>query len=63
MSNITRRDFLQTSAMLFGASLLAPSYVTKKKERLLSFSTLGCPDWTLQQIIQNGLEDFDRRPV
>ena len=51
MSTITRRDFLHTSAMLFGATLVAPSYLKRKKERLLSFSTLGCPDWDLQQIV------------
>ncbi len=65
MSNITRRDFLQTSAILFGASLVSPSYLTEKKGRLLSFSTLGCPDWTLQHIVSfaaaNGYQGIELR--
>lgn len=51
-STITRRDFLQTSAALITASLGASAFVSKKKEPRLAFSTLGCPDWSLPQIVE-----------
>lgn len=47
----TRRQFLQTSAALVAATLATPSFAYKKKSPQLSFSTLGCPDWSLQQIV------------
>jgi sugar phosphate isomerase/epimerase len=47
----TRRQFLQTSAALVAASLATSSFAYKKKSPQLSFSTLGCPDWSLQQIV------------
>jgi len=50
-STTTRRDFLQTTAALITTSLGASAFVSKKKEPLLSFSTLGCPDWPLKQIV------------
>lgn len=51
MHYTTRREFLQTSALALGAFFITSSFVTGKKERLLSFSTLGCPDWSFSQII------------
>lgn len=51
MQSSTRRQFLQTSAVLTAAALLGSSFSTKKYNPLLSFSTLGCPDWTFGQII------------
>jgi len=51
-SNTTRRDFLQTSAALLTASLGASAFVFKKKAPRLAFSTLGCPDWSLNQIVE-----------
>ncbi|HRO45440.1 sugar phosphate isomerase/epimerase family protein [Agriterribacter sp.] len=50
MSRFTRRKFLHTSAALLGATIAGSSFDTKKKQLLLSFSTLGCPDWNFQQI-------------
>lgn len=51
MNPYSRRRFLQTSSMLLaGAAVTSPFTVTKSK-RLLSFSTLGCPDWSFSQII------------
>ena len=46
----SRRRFLQTSATLLATAIAGSSFNPKKKELLLSFSTLGCPDWTFQQI-------------
>jgi len=50
-SNITRKDFLQTSGILLAAMMTGSSFYDKKQLPLLSFSTLGCPDWSFQQII------------
>lgn len=51
MYNPSRRQFLQTTGLVFGAAILAPSWLTGKKEASLSFSTLGCPDWDFQKIV------------
>lgn len=50
-STTSRRNFLQTTAALITASIGASAFVLKKKEPLLAFSTLGCPDWSLTQIV------------
>ena len=46
----TRKEFLLTSATFLAATLLGTSLDLKKKKLLLSFSTLGCPDWDFQRI-------------
>ena len=46
-----RKRFLQTSAALMAAIFAGDLFDLKKKQPLLSFSTLGCPDWTFQQIV------------
>jgi sugar phosphate isomerase/epimerase len=46
----TRRDFIKTSG-LAGIVLATTSFDFKKYNPLLSFSTLGCPDWTFDQIL------------
>lgn len=46
----SRRKFLQTTAALITASLGTSAFLLKRNEPLLAFSTLGCPDWTLEQI-------------
>jgi len=51
MNHSTRRDFLQTSAVLMAAAITGSSFNTKKKQPLLAFSTIGCPDWTFPQIV------------
>jgi sugar phosphate isomerase/epimerase len=63
MTKSTRREFLQTSTALLAASLGTFSFSYEKKSPLLSFSTLGCPDWTFSQIVDfasthhfNGIE-------
>src|SRR5690606_30420384 len=50
MSHFTRRKFLNTSAVLLGTSITGFSFAKKKNQPLLSFSTLGCPDWSFKQI-------------
>lgn len=45
-----RRQFIQSSAVLFTTAMMGSSFSFKKKQPLLAFSTLGCPDWTFHQI-------------
>ena len=51
MKKLDRRKFLQTGISLLPLSAFAsrPDYF--KKQWLLSFSTLGCPDWEFEQIL------------
>jgi sugar phosphate isomerase/epimerase len=51
MHTKSRKEFLQTTAVLLAAVVAGSSFSTKKNKTLLSFSTLGCPDWPFQQII------------
>ncbi len=63
----TRKDFLQTSAVLLTAIVTGSSFNIKKKKPLLSFSTLGCPDWNFQQItsfaVQHGYNGIEVRGI
>ena len=65
MRHTTRKEFLQTSAMLLAAAFAGTSFDFKKNKALLSFSTLGCPDWTLQQVmdfaVQHGYAGIELR--
>jgi sugar phosphate isomerase/epimerase len=63
MNHSTRRKFLQTSAVLVATAFAGSSFDVKTRHKLLSFSTLGCPDWSFQQIVNfaalhnyNGIE-------
>lgn len=51
MNLSTRRDFLQTTAGLLAVAFAGSSFEYKKKIPLLSFSTLGCPDWPFEKIV------------
>lgn len=60
-----RRQFLKTTPVLLGMSLEGmPDHFWKTKP-LLSFSTLGCPKWTFEQIIrcaaENGYQGIEIR--
>ena len=46
-----RRKFLQLNTILVMASVVPTSFSAKKYEPLLSFSTLGCPDWDFEKIV------------
>ena len=67
MQHSTRRKFLQSSALLFSAAMIGSSFDLKKKDALLAFSTLGCPDWTFQQItdfaVQHGYTGIEIRGI
>ncbi len=45
----TRREFLHTAAVLAAAA--GTGFAFKDNKKLLAFSTLGCPEWTLKQIV------------
>lgn len=49
---ITRRRFLMQSAVLASAGLSADAYPFYRRRPRLSFSTLGCPDWAFDEILQ-----------
>ena len=61
----TRRAFLETSAGLMALTALNPLFKENKKTEKLAFSTLGCPDWSLKQIVdcsvENGYKGFEIR--
>lgn len=52
MTQATRRHFLHSSGILLAAACLpSEAFGYKKKKPFLSFSTLGCPDWNFQKIV------------
>src|SRR5262245_27334440 len=51
MQKSSRKEFLYTSAMLLGAAVAGKGVGNKKEKYPLAFSTLGCPDWSIQQIV------------
>jgi len=53
----TRKEFLQTSAVLMAAAFAGASFDSKKNKPLLSFSTLGCPDWDFGEITDFAVEN------
>ena len=65
MTPVTRKTFIQTTALLAASLLAPPLFALAPKKPLLSFSTLGCPDWTLQQIVnfaaQHGYKGIEVR--
>lgn len=50
MKSTNRRAFLQSAALLLAGTMVSYSFDFKKKKPLLSFSTLGCPDWSFEKI-------------
>lgn len=50
MNHFNRRDFLTTAA-LAALACSTSSFANKKDHLRLSFSTLGCPDWAFQQVL------------
>ncbi|MEO5907985.1 MAG: twin-arginine translocation signal domain-containing protein, partial [Ginsengibacter sp.] len=62
MNQIKRRDFIKTTT-LAGLVCVTGPFDFKKYSPLLSFSTLGCPDWSFETILDfavskdyNGIE-------
>ena len=48
---LDRRSFIKINTGLLAAGMTGFGFSAKKKELLLSFSTLGCPDWPLDKIL------------
>jgi sugar phosphate isomerase/epimerase len=67
MQKYTRRQFLQNSSLLIAGSAITASFNYKKHKPLLSFSTLGCPDWPFTQITDfaaaNGYSAIELRGI
>lgn len=53
----TRRKFLKTGATAMAVAATCFSFTYKKKMPLLSFSTLGCPDWDYNTILNFAAEN------
>ncbi len=51
MKPIYRRKFLKQSGVMLTGAFAGMSFFEKTKKPFLSFSTLGCPDWTFTQIV------------
>ena len=50
MNNFNRRRFLKAGSLLMAAPFVPKIFRVKKNKPLLSFSTLGCPDWNFKQV-------------
>jgi len=60
MTKHSRRNFIRTTASLAGAAFAGALMSFKEHAPLLSFSTLGCPDWSFNEIINfAGANDFN----
>lgn len=51
ISHANRRHFLKTSAGFLVLAIAGPEFIFRKEAPLLSFSTLGCPDWSFEKIL------------
>ena len=56
MIDFNRRKFLKTTTLLMAAPFVPSLFDAKKDKPLLSFSTLGCPDWNFQKITDFAME-------
>ena len=56
MIDFNRRKFLKTTTLLMAAPFVPSLFDAKKDKPLLSFSTLGCPDWNFQRITDFAME-------
>ncbi len=67
MKQYSRKDFLQRTGGLLAFSLAGNPFNFTKYKPLLSFSTLGCPDWTFDKIVDfakdNGYDGIEIRTI
>ena len=63
----SRKQFIQNSAILLAAAMSGSAFAIQKNKPLLAFSTLGCPDWSFQQIVDfasaNGYSGLEIRGI
>jgi sugar phosphate isomerase/epimerase len=57
MSHSSRRNFLKTTGGMLAIAFAGTAFDIKKNTPLLSFSTLGCPDWPFQKIVDFAVEN------
>lgn len=64
---VTRRDFIKNTAGLVAIAYGSSSFITRKEKLRLSFSTLGCPDWPFERIVnfaaENGYSGLEMRGI
>ncbi len=67
MKKYHRRNFLQNTGGLLALAMTASAFDIEKSKPLLSFSTLGCPDWSFEKIVnfakENGYEGLEIRTI
>jgi len=67
MPTSSRREFLLTTSLLSAAALIGLSFTEKKTVPLLSFSTIGCPDWDMKTIVdfavKHGYDGIELRGI
>lgn len=67
MNSISRKEFLQSAALFFASTTIGKPFSFTRKAPLLSFSTLGCPDWTFSQTMdfaaQHGYKGLELRGI
>lgn len=67
MRNTTRRDFVKNTGGAFLFALTGTHFKFKTNKPLLSFSTLGCPDWNFDKIVNfaadNGYDGIEIRGI
>ncbi|TKK65543.1 sugar phosphate isomerase/epimerase [Ilyomonas limi] len=67
MKNITRRNFVKNTSSLLLFPLAKNNFYFKNNKPLLSFSTLGCPDWSFDTIVHfaatNGYNGIEIRGI
>lgn len=52
MKPYSRKEFVYTSALAIAGAFGLSAFDFRKKDLKLSFSTLGCPDWTIREIAE-----------
>src|SRR5207253_10684294 len=57
MKHSTRREFIKTGETAVAALSVAGLPFEKGQKPLLSFSTLGCPDWPFDKILQFAVDN------
>ena len=68
MQPLNRREFISNSSMAMAAIAFSHKPdIFKKYRPLLSFTTLGCPDWTFETILnfadENGYDGIELRGI
>jgi sugar phosphate isomerase/epimerase len=67
MKKYSRRNFLQNTGGFLALATMGNKTDFKKDKVLLSFSTLGCPDWSFEKIVnfaaENGYDGLEIRTI